>query len=223
MTTQHDDAMLDLVATYAIGAVDATTGECTVVRSHIAECPSCQHEFMVARAATAALGLSAAEAPPAALRQRILASLPGTTAPLIMPRAKRASWLLPLAAAAAIVIAAGVWWNAHRPAPQSWAATCTPGNAACHASGTVTATRFGLHVQINGLAALPAGKQYQAWMIPPGGAPKPEPVFSADESGAGSVDMPEAPLKGALVAITVEPAGGSQQPTSKPFLVAKID
>jgi len=74
-----------------------------------------------------------------------------------------------------------------------------------------------------GLAALPAGKQYQAWVIPPGGVPQPEPVFSPDASGSGSVDIPSAPIKGALVAVTVEPAGGSQQPTSKPFLVATID
>ena len=85
------------------------------------------------------------------------------------------------------------------------------------------AGRERMHLQINGLAALPAGKQYQAWVIPPGGVPKPEPVFSPDANGSGSVDIPSAPIKGAVVAVTVEPAGGSQQPTSKPFLVAKIE
>ena len=94
----------------------------------------------------------------------------------------------------------------------------------CHASGVLTAVGSDhLHMQITGLAPLPAGKQYQAWVIPPGGVPKPEPVFSPDANGSGSVDIPSAPIKGALVAVTVEPAGGSQQPTTKPFLVAKID
>jgi anti-sigma-K factor RskA len=221
MNMQHDDAMLDLVAAYAIGAVDATTGECVAVRAHIAQCAICREEFKIARAATAAIGLSAAETPPPALRERILASLPAKTVPI--SRAQRRPWFIPAVAAAAIIIAAGVWWSSHRAAQQSWAALCVPGAANCHASGTVTVAGDKLRMQINGLAALPAGKQYQAWVIPPGGAPKPEPVFSADERGGGSVEIPEAPIKGSIVAITVEPAGGSQKPTSKPFLAARID
>lgn len=221
MSTQHDDAMLDLVAAYAVGAVDASSGECAAIRQHIAECEICREEFKVARAASAALGLSAAQSPPPELRNRVLASLPSKIVPLA-PR--RSQWLIPATAAAAIVIAAGIWWSGHRAPTPSWAATCVPGAKSCHAAGTVTAVGSDrMHMQINGLAALPAGKQYQAWVIPPGGAPKPEPVFSPDATGGGSVDIPSAPIKGAVVAVTVEPAGGSQQPTSKPFLIANID
>ncbi|HXN09053.1 MAG TPA: anti-sigma factor [Candidatus Acidoferrales bacterium] len=219
MNSQHDEAMLDLVAAYAVGAVDASTGECAAIRQHIAECEICREEFKVARAASAALGLSAAQAPPAELRNRILTSLPSKVVPI--SRRRRSPWLISAAAAAAVVIA---WWSASRTPHPSWAVTCVPAITGCHASGVVTAAgNDRMHMQINGLAALPAGKQYQAWVIPPGGAPKPEPVFSADPNGSGSIDIPSAPIKGALVAITVEPAGGSQQPTSKPFLVAKID
>jgi anti-sigma-K factor RskA len=219
MNSQHDEAMLDLVAAYAVGAVDASTGECAVIRQHIAECEICREEFKVARAASAALGLSAAQTPPAELRNRILASLPPKA--VSMSRRRRSPWLISAAAAAAVVIA---WWSTHRTTQPSWAAACAPAVTGCHASGVVTAAGSDrMHMQINGLAALPAGKQYQAWVIPPGGVPRPEPVFSPDASGSGSVDIPSAPIKGALVAVTVEPAGGSQQPTSKPFLVAKID
>jgi anti-sigma-K factor RskA len=219
MNSQHDEAMLDLVAAYAVGAVDATTGECAAIRQHIAECELCREEFKVARAASAALGLSAAQAPPAELRNRVLASLPAKVVPLSGRR--RRPWLFATAAAAVVVVA---WWSLNRTPHPSWTATCVPAITGCHASGVVTvAGNDRMHMQIDGLAALPTGKQYQAWVIPPGGAPKPEPVFSVDANGSGSVDIPSAPIKGALVAITVEPAGGSQQPTSKPFLVAKID
>jgi len=219
MNSQHDEAMLDLVAAYAVGAVDASTGECAAIRQHIAECKICAEEFKVARAASAALGLAAAQAPPAALRNRILASLPPKVVPI--SRRRRSPWLISAAAAAAVLIA---WWSTHRTPQPSWAAACVPAAVGCHASGVITAAGSDrIHMQINGLAALPAGKQYQAWVIPPGGVPQPEPVFSPDASGSGSVDIPSAPIKGALVAVTVEPAGGSQQPTSKPFLVATID
>ena len=224
MNAQHDESMLDLVAAYAVGAIDASTGECAMVRAHIAKCPICREEYQIDRAAAAALALSAAQTPPAALRERILAALPAKVTPIVALRAKGSSWFVPAAAAAALVIAAGLWWNAHRSPPQSWAASCVPSAVGCRASGTVTVAGAGrLHVQISGLASLPRGKQYQAWMIAPGAAPKPEPAFSADENGSGSVDLAESPVKGTLVAITVEPAGGSQAPTSKPFLVAKID
>jgi len=223
MNLQHDESMLDLVAAYAAGAIDARTGECATVRAHLAQCTICQEEFKIARAAAEAVGLSAAEPPPAHLRERILSALPASMAPLHARRARMPSWFVPAAAAAAIAIAAGAWWSLHRATPASWTAACVPEAAGCHASGTVSVAGGGLHVEVQGLNALPAGKQYQAWMIPPGGAPKPEPAFSADPSGTGSVDMPEQPIKGALVAITVEPSGGSKAPTTKPFLVAKID
>lgn len=226
MSAPHDDAMLELVAVYALGGIDATTGECAAVREHIAQCPICRDEYAVALAATAAIGLSASEMPPAALRDRILGSLPPHSELALTPISERprTSWFIPAAVAAAIVIGAGLFWIGHRAPQQSWAAVCVAGAAGCHASGTVTvagADRLRMHLR--GLALLPIGKQYQAWLIAPGAAPKPEPVFSADERGDGSVEIPEAPVKGAVVAITVEPAGGSQKPTSKPFLIAKID
>jgi anti-sigma-K factor RskA len=222
MNSQHDEAMLDLVAAYAVGAVDASTGESAAIRQHIAECEICREEFKVARAASAALGLSVAQRPPSELRHRVLAALPPRVESL--PRSRRSAWYIPAAAAAIIIIAAGVWWSkSHAPQP-SWAAACVSQAVACHASGTLTtAGNDRMHMQISGLAALPAGKQYQAWLIPPGSAPKPEPVFSPDASGSGSVDIPSAPIKGAVVAVTIEPAGGSHQPTSNPFVVAKIE
>jgi anti-sigma-K factor RskA len=226
MKTPHDETMLDLVAVFALGGIDATTGECAAVREHIAQCEICREEFAIARAATAAIGLSASQTPPTHLRDRILSSLPARAmAPITPIRApRRASWSVPAAIAAGVALAVGLWWNVHRSPAQSWAAACVPQAAGCHASGSITLVgNARLHVQIAGLAPLPAGRQYQAWLIPPGGAPKPEPAFSADQAGAGAVDIDEAPAKGAIVAITIEPAGGSQAPTSKPFLIAKLD
>ncbi len=221
MSTQHTPELLEMVAVYALGGVDATTGECAELRAHIAQCPICQEEFRRNAATAAAIGRSAAQAPPPSLREKILASLPARVTPLAQRR--QPTWFVPAAAAAAVVIAAGIWWNAHRQSGQTWAATCTPTAPSCHASGVLSVAGGALELQLHGLAALPSGKQYQAWLIMPGAAPKPEPVFSANQSGDGSVAIPEAPAKGDVVAVTIEPAGGSQKPTTAPFLVAKID
>jgi anti-sigma-K factor RskA len=77
----------------------------------------------------------------------------------------------------------------------------------------------------NGRAALvsslknpPAGRTYQAWGLRSGGTPVPLPTFS--RNGAVLILDDIGKYKG--VAVTVEPSGGSQQPSSQPFLVASL-
>jgi anti-sigma-K factor RskA len=218
--SEHTPEMLELVWVYAAGGVEATTGECAAIRAHIAECPICQEEFRRGSAAAAAVGLAAAVAPPAGLRAKILASLPAATPRQVAHRGMR--WYVPAALAAALLIAAGAWWRM-QPGRDTWLAQCVPAAASCHANGVLRAAGGNLELQVHGLAALPAGEQYQAWMIMPGRAPLPEPVFTATRAGDGLVAFAARPVKGAAVALTVEPAGGSLRPTTKPFLIAHIE
>ena len=217
----HPQEMLELVSVYALGGIDAATGECAVIREHIAHCDECQQEFRRSLSAATALGLSVAESPPAGLRNRILSALPSRV--MKLPARRPMRWYIPAAAAAAIIIAAGVWWKTQFGQQQRWALTCMPAVVNCHARGVVTTAGVNMQLQIHGLAMLPAGKQYQAWMIMPGKAPTPEPVFSPTPIGDGLVAFTGTPVKGALVAITEEPSGGSTKPTTKPFLIAQID
>lgn len=221
MSAQHTPEMLEMVAVYALGGVDAETGECAAVRAHLATCPLCQEEFRQASAAAVALGRSVAQPPPPALREKILGSLPERVVPL--PARRRSGWLIPATVAAVVLVAVGVFWKMHQVPPQTWAVACTPAGQPCHVEGSLTLAGAGLQLQLRGLAALPAGKQYQAWMIVPHAAPKPEPVFSPDAGGNGNVSIDEPPVKGAIVAVTVEPTGGSRQPTTKPILVSTIE
>lgn len=65
------------------------------------------------------------------------------------------------------------------------------------------------------------GRTYQLWGIEPGKAPVSLGTFNTDSSGRGfaSVTVP-AGLRIAVTAVTDEPAGGSAQPTTTPFLAA---
>ena len=68
-----------------------------------------------------------------------------------------------------------------------------------------------------------AGKTYEMWVIPKGGAPRPAGLFQSDGSGGmhilgGPVDLA---MLGA-VAVTLEPAAGSAAPTSTPIIVAPV-
>jgi len=78
---------------------------------------------------------------------------------------------------------------------------------------------FGTHLQ-----PTPSGKQYQLWTFPPGGgAPAPGPTFDAPSGGgAVVVQVPSDVSTATQMAVTVEPEGGSAQPTSNPVFVAPI-
>ncbi len=216
MTHAHDESMLELAALRAIGALDADEAE--LIDRHMAECGQCRAEFARASAAGAALALGTATPPPAYLRERVLAS--AVKIRRLRPWYRRAQ-VQGAIAAAVVAVVAGSWILAHRTAPESrWAAHCTAQNADC---GMVIASGGVLRLDVHGLPSPPAGKVYQAWIIPPKQEPLPEPTFAVSPDGSGSVQMIAVPEKGDVVAVTVEPLGGSKAPTSKPILVATLD
>jgi anti-sigma-K factor RskA len=75
-------------------------------------------------------------------------------------------------------------------------------------------------------ASLPAiahGKTFELWLIPAKGNPIPAGTFGR-EADASAVYLRPGPVgrDAAAVAVTVEPEGGSPQPTTTPFLVMKL-
>lgn len=69
-----------------------------------------------------------------------------------------------------------------------------------------------------------AGRSYQVWLIKDG-KPVPSRVFNADADDHGlvwSIEMPKDTKGVTAIAITDEPAGGSKQPTTTPFLVGEL-
>lgn len=71
----------------------------------------------------------------------------------------------------------------------------------------------------DGMPTLPDDKVYELWTI----TTKPVPAGTFTVSGSGDlVDLPDAALSAGQIALTVEPAGGSQQPTSTPILAVSV-
>jgi Anti-sigma-K factor rskA len=72
---------------------------------------------------------------------------------------------------------------------------------------------------VHGLGRAPAGKSYQAWVIPPG---KTVPVSAAVFGGEEPVVLLRRDVaRGAVVAVTLERAGGAKAPSHAPTLVGK--
>lgn len=219
MSTPHTDEMRELAALYALNAVDAT--ECAMVREHILSCDVCRREYADAKVAASGLAASVATEPPPDLRAIVLAAAaaqPRTKSTVSIFRRKR--FYAALVGVAAVIAALFLF---HTPSGSTWPLACLPSPTACGVSGRVVAAGGVLRVEATGLAALPSGKVYQAWVIQPGGKPLPEPTFVPDSGGRADVEVPSGQPKGTLIAVTIEPAGGSQAPTTKPFVAATLD
>jgi anti-sigma-K factor RskA len=194
----------DLTAAYALDALDADEAE--AYEQHLSQCEECREQLaeLSGAAATLAYG-TVAPAPPERLRASILeAGAAERTNVVPLLRRRWVSRGLAVAAAAVACIAVGLAVSHNQSGHTTWALMIESNR---------TAT---LHV--DGLSVAPSGKTYEAWIIPAGGTPRPAGLFPG--GGNETVHLRGTVPKHAVVAVTVEPAGGSKQPTRTPFFTA---
>ena len=80
-----------------------------------------------------------------------------------------------------------------------------------------------IFLALHSLPPLAQNKVFQAWTVAKGATGvSPSITFRADGHGTALVELPEAADNVTAVALTVEPAGGSKKPTSKPSFVRKL-
>ena len=91
------------------------------------------------------------------------------------------------------------------------------------AYGTVVTRGAHVYLALASLPPLPRGKVYQAWTLARGAkAVAPSVTFSPSQTGITLVPIPEDAGNMAAVAVSVEPEGGSRQPTTKPAFVQPL-
>lgn len=226
---RRSDAHLhDLVAPYALDALDELERE--EFEAHLSACGACQEEVAELREAAVALSEGMEVAPPAHLRRRVLDQVAAeagrnrTTAP-----SRRGWWL---AAAAAVVVGAGTWgavelMDARDPAGQivraqdarEFDASTPEGDLTVIASAAQDAAVLRLPAD---LGAPPQGQVYQAWYVGTDGSARSAGVLEDAALADGETVLEGALTGAAAVALTVEPEGGSEQPTSEPFVVVPL-
>jgi anti-sigma-K factor RskA len=212
----------ELSAAYALDALDPHEREEFEV--HLSTCPACRADVASFTETAAALAYAAPPAdPPARLRADILRRAAEDRPPaVVLPfRRRRVEVALSagLAVAAAAAVVLGIWagsLHGKLGQPRVGAILGDPQASWWPLKGAggelvVDHTGRGALVMTD-LAAAPAGKTYEAWVIE-SGVPKPAGVFS----GGHVVTLTRPVGRGAKVAITVEPAGGSLHPTQTPF------
>ena len=222
-----------LSGAYAVNALSAEEAE--RFSRHLEQCAACRDEVRELREAAARMGASEAVAPPSALKARVLAAadkqpqLPPTVTSIEQARSRRWTSKLVGAAAAVVLVVTGVSVatrlapDEEQPpvatspvaqvfdAPDAHTATVSTSNGGKVEVAT-SAEAGRMAVETSGLPRLER-RSYQMWAIHNG---KPTSVGIIEDLDAGKV-MPM-PASGTKVAITVEPEGGSKQPTRQPIL-----
>lgn len=231
-----------LTGAYAVGAL--VGAERDRFAEHLSSCGHCRDEVRELVETAALLGVAATETPPAGLRERVLTEVSRTrqVSPLVASlaeqaevrrkalRGRRASMTV-AACLAVFSIGLGAYATALTQengdlrqqseaivalstAPD--ARTITRGNDA-GATGALTLSRATgqMLFMSAGLAELTADQTYQLWLLRDDGSARSMGIFDA---GDDSARLLAGPGDARTVAVTVEPAGGSAQPTTLPVL-----
>ncbi len=242
MNASHD-AMLDDVAVYALGTMNAA--DAARVQEHLRTCAECRAEYEALAPSASAVGLSAeacANAETGAvtvsplLKARLMREVrrDAASSPVV---ARGGSWGTYLVAAACLAVA--VWTSfvnislnhqlhgaqATLAATQTTIADLTSAHAQRFAvnGGEIVRVHGRIYLAMHDMPQPPRGKVYQAWTLPKGAKTmRPSLTFVPDAHGTALVALPVNAALTSAVAVSVEPAGGSKQPTSKPVLVEQL-
>lgn len=218
----------DLTAGYALHALDPDERE--QFEEHLPRCERCRDELALLTESAAALAWAVeSPAPPAALRTRILEAA-GAGHDNVVPLRSRRAWQGIAAVAACIAVGLGVWANTlsnklgnERSHSAALAIVADPASRKLplHGrTGLVAVSPRGEGVLVvENLAKAPAGKTYEAWVIPHGGAPIRAGTFEGG-NGTTTIELRQPVPRGSTVAATIERAGGVDAPTQKPLLSA---
>ena len=230
--------ILDLLPAYAIGGLDPD--ELQRVEEHLLSCSICRNELSAYQAVADELSLAVPMATPSVklkvrLLQRLQSARPQVKAQVSHPMPARPFWerVLPAWGLASLVLILGLaamsfilWQRVNNlefaTAPGGMRAVpLSATNAAPGATGFVLISADGDDgaLVVDGLPPLGEHEEYQLWLIHDGERTSGA-VFSTDErSYAGTrIRATRSLLAYSAVDITIEPAGGSAQPTGRQVL-----
>ena len=244
MSVQSHDLHL-LTGVYAVDAL--TGGELDEFEKHLEQCPTCAEEVRELRETAARLGLATAIAPPPSMREQVLDAtsrvrqLPPSGVRVITADGSRRRRRLirrlprPIAVtvmAAAIVALAVLQVGTRHQLQQAQTKNQTIASvlAASDArielgsstvGGTVTAV-VSPHdreavITAAGMPTPSGARVYQLWVISPAGY-RSLGLLPGSSAGAIAPVLADDVQPGDQLAVTIEPAGGTRQPTTIPIV-----
>lgn len=240
-------AMHDLAGAYLLNAVDAR--ERVRFEQHLTGCVECRETVAELSGTVAELSVGLELEPPPELRGRLLAQIvnepqnPGA-APEQDELAQRRSrpvsrsgrrWLAGIAAAAAVAVGAVTitQWGQDSPdqavvaaqdvleAPDAVRSTERLGPSTVTVVTSASLARSVLVAEE--MDAAPQGRAYQLWFVHEDGSAVSAGLMPPVTSESTTLLLEGHPDDAIAVGLTVEPSGGSQQPTSEPIVAVPLE
>jgi anti-sigma-K factor RskA len=226
----------DLIPAHALDALDAD--DALLLEEHVVTCETCRIDLDELRETTALLAYATAPIePPARLRAAILDAVAEPVSEAAQPRRTRLAFLrgafAGTLAGAAVALVIGVTLHnqlsdarSSRDAQAALVSSLTdPTTRVQPLAGTLQGAVLrngsnGKLVLVN-LPSTAKGRTYEAWLIGANKVPVPAGTFAGGK--ALVVPLRGNAGKAKVVAITVEPAGGSKKPTTTPIASASLD
>jgi anti-sigma-K factor RskA len=233
-----------LAGPYALGALSGDT-ERQAFEEHLSRCEVCAEEVGGLLATSAVLGRAVALPAPAGLRDRVFDEIGRTaqeSAAIPITRARtigRRRFTIAVVAAASAAVLAGSGALVYETKQSSDRAAATDRaiarimSATDARANTVPVTSGGTALLVSSpeqrravlvvhyLQALPGSKTYELWMMS-GNAARPAGLLRPDHLGHYGARLLTVSGGADRVGLTVEPAGGSPQPTTAPIAVLTI-
>ena len=213
------DAYNELTAAYALDALDDDESE--AYERHLAGCEICQNNLAALSGTMVQLAFAAPPVdPPPELRERILDAARAERQNVVPLRpghgwrpSARTAIGVAAALAACLIIGLGVWnVSLSNQLDDAKRVSAVPVEGA---NGSVVVGGDKGVLVLTSLDRAPAGKTYEAWVID-GSDVSPAGTFNG--GGTVAVKLEHPVQNGSVVAVTVERAGGSDHPTTQPFI-----
>jgi len=228
MNERSHDEIKELIAAYALGALP--DDEIRIVRAHILECDECMAEAddYLEAASSLALSVKPVEAP-TGFEERVISRARGSIGDSLvrpLPSLRRrlapafAIGILSLLSLALVAVTFATRSDLESTERIATALLRSDGIELAGEAGAVgklVETQEGATLVAAGLPEVRADRTFQLWFLEEGADPVSAGTF--DASGDLSVLETGVTFEGfAGAAVTIEPAGGSDQPTSDPVI-----
>jgi anti-sigma-K factor RskA len=201
------------LAAYALGALEPA--EARALEQHLADCEECRERLRWLQPAVDVLPASVEQhEPPRSLRRRVLATVREEAR---AERAERPWWRggrvtfrarPAIALGAAALLTAGVI---------GYGLSAGGGDDAETAEAVVERSDGGAVLRVSSLPEPEGENVYQAWFRV-GGRIRPSVTFTPGEDGTAVAELGRPPRGAEEVLVTVEPPGGSKEPSGSPVL-----
>ena len=248
MTTTAD--LHTLTGAYAAHAL--THDEVAEFEAHLRDCTSCPQETRELVATAARLGAAEYDSPPPELKARVLAEIrqtrqlppAGQHAQVVdLAERRRSRLLLAVAAAVAALavvggaVAGGIAYREHRDAQRVEARAAAiasvlaapdartvvaNGPGGSHGTAVVSDQQHAAVFSASSWPAAAGARTWQLWVIDAAGAHSAGLLTVRSNGTINPTYASGLPPSGANFGVTLEPSGGSKQPTTKPVLLMPL-